>query len=182
MKIAQGTALDRAWASYDIVATILETLAPGPILKPPLIYPADERLWIDQRRQNRIALSRVACVCHALSGIALDILWRNINNIFHLIHIVPSCYTLGTDGLREIVSTCAGMYVSTPRILTDNTACLPSRDSLGVHPSMNCVLSVITPPGYESLSSHVADCNITGLLYCHIGSLPTSSSCCNCAD
>ena len=186
MKIAQGTALNRAWASYDIVATILEILAPGPILKPPLIYPADERLWIDQRRQNKIALSRVACVCRALSSIALDILWRNINSIFHLIHIVPSCYTLragSEDGIYEIVSTCTGSHASTPRTLTiDNAAWPSSRGSLGSHPRMNYVLSVPTQRGYESSSSHAPDCNMTVLLCCYIGSHRTSSSCHNCAD
>ena len=90
---SERTAVDRAWTSYDIVITILETMAPGPPLYSPLIYPYDGRAWMHQIRQGRKTLARVARVCRALSSIALDILWRYIDDVLHLIGVVPSCYS-----------------------------------------------------------------------------------------
>ena len=98
--------MDRAWASYDIVIAILETMAPGPPLYSPLIYPCDEQAWMHQIRQDRNTLARVARVCRALSSIALDILWRYIGNVLHLIGVVPSCYSYESYPSNNIVSFC----------------------------------------------------------------------------
>ena len=84
---SEGTAMERAWATYDIVVAILETMAPGwPLRRRPL------QPWAHHRRLNKNALARVARVSRALSGAALDILWRCIDNVEHLIRVVPSCY------------------------------------------------------------------------------------------
>ena len=107
--------MERAWSSYDITVLILETMDPGPHLEPPLIYPHDQDAWTDRRRRNRATLALVARVCRALSSVALDILWRRIENIFHLLDIVPSLYRfeaenedlLTTDSDRnKLVSSC----------------------------------------------------------------------------
>ena len=88
--LSQRTAVERAWASYTIAIAILETLAPGSPLYS--IYPCEYRTWMDHRCRNRNALARMARVSRTLSGVALDVLWRYVDNIFHLIDVVPSCY------------------------------------------------------------------------------------------
>ena len=87
------TAAERAFSSYDIAVIILEEMAPGPSLQPPLILSYDRDAWIEHRHQNRTSLARVARVCRATSRVALNILWKYIDSIFHLIHLVPLCYT-----------------------------------------------------------------------------------------
>ena len=65
--------------------------------------------WENHTRQNRNALARMARVSRALSGAALDVLWRSIDDIFHLINVIPSCYTYESgdiDVRDEIVSSC----------------------------------------------------------------------------
>ena len=108
MNILRRSAVDRAWASYDIAAAILENLAPGPPLQPPSIYRYDEWAWEDQRRRNRHALAEMACVSRALSGLALDVLWRYIDNIFCLMNVIPSWYSCESmaDFREQIVSSC----------------------------------------------------------------------------
>ena len=179
---------DRAWASYDIVATILETMAPGPLLEPPSIYPYDECAWEDHSRLNRNALARMARVSRALSGLALDVLWRYIDDIFHLVDVVPSCYTIESNWnvrrpYEEIVSSCIVACGSMRwQTLMINNIPMSSRRLLGTPTSGSCVLFGPTLTGYESLIPHAAVSKMTALQHCYVGYLLTSLSCHNCAD
>ena len=137
MNISRTSATDRAWASYDIAATILETLAPDPPLQSPSIYPYDRWTWKNHIRRNRNALASMARVCRALSGVALDVLWRYIDNIFHLVGVVPSCYTIESNwsvrrAYQEIVSSCV-------------VACGSMRQTLMIKTS-RCLLEVYSGP------------------------------------
>lgn len=116
MEVPQRNARERAWASYDIVAAIFETMSPGPPLEPRNLWELNLK---DHTRPNRNALARMARVSRALSGVALDVLWRYANNIFHLINAVPSCYTYESGGVglfgeeKVIVSSCIAACGST---------------------------------------------------------------------
>lgn len=154
MSTSQRTAMERAWSSYDVIVLILETMDPGPHLKPPLIYPYDSDVWADRRRRNRAALACTARVCRALSSVALDILWRYIGNAFDIIHLVPSCYKfeaykclLPSDRDDKLVSACTVTCESMLHILTDDYARTPCRYSLGPPTNRSYILCVPTRPG-----------------------------------
>ena len=187
MNIPRTSATDRAWASYDIAAEILETLAPGPPLQSPSIYPYDHWAWEDHRRRNRNALASMARVCRALSGVALDVLWRYIDDIFHLVDVVPSCYTTRCDiHSRFSPETIVSSYIAACglicKVIIINNIPMSSRRSLGTPTSGSCVLFRPTLPGYESLSPNAAVSKMTALQHSYVGYLPTSLSCHNCAE
>lgn len=183
---SEESAVERAWSSHDIVIAILETMAPGPPLLPPSIYPYDRDAWTHRRRQNQIALANVARVSQALSGLALDVLWSFIGSIFELVHLVPSCYTYERSydypGPEvRIVSSCVGVCESTLQILIDQPHA-PYRISHGVPTNGSYVLFVRTPPGYESFTFQTTPMNMTLSTGYYIGSPRTPPYFHACAD
>ena len=171
---SQATAVGRAWASYDIIVAIFETMALNS-LDPP---------WKHERRRNQktLARSRVARVCRALSGIALDILWRYIRDIFHLIDVVPSCYTFGLYSNIRIGPDIVSPYIEVCESTRTDNNTWSSRGSLGSHPNMSCTPFVPTLPEYESLSFHVTSNIIPPSIFCCSGCPQTSPSYPNYAD
>ena len=149
--------MERAWASHDIVASILETMAPGPSIDRPqgLTYPYDRDALSHQRRRNENSLARVARVCRALSGIALDILWRCILSIFHLIDLVPECYRYerihddgDLDGIQyEMVSFCIVVCELMLQTLISNDLRAPYRDVFGSPANKRSILFLRTQSG-----------------------------------
>ena len=187
MNTPRISAVDRVWSSYDIAAEILETLAPGPPLQSPSIYPYDHWTWENNTRRNRNALASMARVCRALSGVALDVLWRYIDDIFHLVDVVPSCYTTRCDiHARFSPETIVSSYIAAcgsicKAIIIDNTR-VSSRHSLGTPTSESCFLFGPTLPGYESLNLKPIGSNMTVLERYYVGYLLMSLSYHNCAD
>lgn len=128
----------------------------------------------------------MARVSRALSGVALDVLWSCIDNIFRLIDVVPSCYMYKFDDegfYREgVVSFFIVTCGSTRKVVIVNTNTRSSsRYSLVSLTNESCFLFLSMRPRYESLGSHaLMVSNMTALLNCYIGSLLTFPSYRNC--
>ncbi|KAI1788330.1 hypothetical protein LXA43DRAFT_646076 [Ganoderma leucocontextum] len=69
----------------EVADAVFAHLSPGPYLN-------DDALpWERERRRwAQKTLGRAALVCHALSEPALDVLWRAVDDIVHLIAVLPS--------------------------------------------------------------------------------------------
>ena len=50
------------------------------------------------RRESQKTLARAAQVCRAFSEPALDVLWRNVDNIVHLLSLLPAFSRSHGDG------------------------------------------------------------------------------------
>ena len=126
----------------------------------------------------------MARVSRALSGLALDVLWRYIDDIFHLIDVVSPCYTHKSDDKfrEQIVSSCIVACGSTRLVVIVDNRWSSFRGSLVFPTNESCFLLVSMRLGYESLSSHATVSNMKELLHCYVGSLTTSLSYHNCAD
>lgn len=69
----------------DITQQVREHLSPGPQL--------DDRALPSEKAARAVAqqtLARVARVCCALSGPALDVLWKVVDNFVELLYVLPS--------------------------------------------------------------------------------------------
>ena len=69
----------------DVADAVFAHLSPGP-------YPHEDVLpWERaERRRAQKTLARAARVCRALSEPALDVLWRVVDDIVHLLSVLPS--------------------------------------------------------------------------------------------
>lgn len=70
---------------YEIAAAVFECLSPGPRL-----MDDDPRPNKRRRKTAQRTLASAARVCHAFSSPALDVLWRIVDDIVHLLEIFPS--------------------------------------------------------------------------------------------
>lgn len=70
-------------SSPKIASAVIEHLSPGPLPKDRHI--AKDLLTVKQRRESQAALAHLATVCRAVSSLALDALWRYIDDFHHLL-------------------------------------------------------------------------------------------------
>ncbi|KAI0794217.1 hypothetical protein C8Q74DRAFT_1247385 [Fomes fomentarius] len=73
-----------AMSCYEIAAAVFECLSPGPRLTDDDPRPNKRR-----RKIAQWTLASAARVCHAFSSPALDVLWRILDDIVHLLEIFP---------------------------------------------------------------------------------------------
>lgn len=71
------------FSSPKIASAVLGHLSPGPLTKDS--DNAMGLLTVKQRRENQAALAQLATVCRAVSGLALDVLWRYIDDFHHVL-------------------------------------------------------------------------------------------------
>ncbi|EIW54070.1 uncharacterized protein TRAVEDRAFT_74350 [Trametes versicolor FP-101664 SS1] len=70
-------------SSPKIASAVLGHLSPGPLTKDS--DNAMGLLTVKQRRENQAALAQLATVCRAVSSLALDVLWRYIDDFHHVL-------------------------------------------------------------------------------------------------
>ena len=87
------SAASRALFLQDILELILEELSPGPHISRSAHSQVLLELLAIERRRRRIALASLARVCRAISDPALSVLWRYIDDVFHLLKVNPTYYT-----------------------------------------------------------------------------------------
>lgn len=70
-------------SSPKIASAVFGHLSPGPLTKDS----NNEQgvLTVKQRRENQGALAQLATVCRAVSRLALDVLWRYIDDFHHVL-------------------------------------------------------------------------------------------------
>ena len=79
------TAAQAVLRCHDITKTIFETLAPGPKLV--------DKAYTKEKIERRLlqgTLAHAAQTCKALSDPALDVLWREVDDVIQLLSIFPS--------------------------------------------------------------------------------------------
>ncbi|KAI0740736.1 hypothetical protein C8Q76DRAFT_791143 [Earliella scabrosa] len=72
----------------DITKLILENLAPGPPVQS--VKTASDVHKKKARHISQLTLARVARTCKGLSSTALDVLWREVDDLIHLLSVFPS--------------------------------------------------------------------------------------------
>ena len=72
----------------DITKLILENLAPGPPVQS--VKTASDVRKKKARHISQLTLARVARTCKGLSSTALDVLWREVDDLIHLLSVFPS--------------------------------------------------------------------------------------------
>ena len=89
------SAARRALFLQDVLQLILEELCPGPHVQIPDASHDKVRLGLlsNERRRRQNALASLAQVCRAVSDSALSVLWRYIDDVFHLLKVNPTYYT-----------------------------------------------------------------------------------------
>lgn len=65
----------------EIAQVVLEHLDPGPLLEDEPTH----SIAVKERRERQHALAQLATVCRDVSWIALDVLWRHIDAVHHLL-------------------------------------------------------------------------------------------------
>ncbi|KAH9856702.1 hypothetical protein C2E23DRAFT_808663 [Lenzites betulinus] len=65
----------------EIAQAVLDQLEPGPLLRSESVNP----VAVKERRERQHALAQLATVCRDVSWIALDVLWRHIDAVHHLL-------------------------------------------------------------------------------------------------
>ena len=111
-------AVHRGLLCVDVVESILEYLAPGPQISSlhlssesgeeltmtslPLdpvcmVYQGEMKVVIEERRLRQKTLARLARVCSALSDLALDVLWRIPDSLYHLLLVAAFRMELSID-------------------------------------------------------------------------------------
>ncbi len=96
----QSSAACKALLCQEILTEIFDYLSPG---RPDEDALPKERL---HRREAQKALARAARVCRALSGPALDVLWRVTDSLTALLSIIPSFTLLPS---KQLVSRNSGL-------------------------------------------------------------------------
>ena len=80
------SATSKALACHEILEEILGKLAPGRLPMHDQQLPED----FVKRRLSQRTLARAALVCRAFEEPALNVLWRVLDDILHLIRILPA--------------------------------------------------------------------------------------------
>ncbi|TFK87394.1 hypothetical protein K466DRAFT_663044 [Polyporus arcularius HHB13444] len=78
-------AVIQALENSDIMNVVIRCLTPDPLVE----AEADRRAWL-RRRIAQKTLARTARTCRAFKNPALDMLWRSVDDIVHLLSIFPS--------------------------------------------------------------------------------------------
>lgn len=65
----------------EIAQVVLEHLDPGPLLEDEPTH----SVAVKERHERQHALAQLATVCRDVSWIALDVLWRHIDAVHHLL-------------------------------------------------------------------------------------------------
>ena len=86
------SAASRALFLRDILELILEELSPGPRIPRRLHSEVLLGLLGIERRRRQNALASLARVCRAVSDPALSVLWRYIDDVFHLLNVNPTSW------------------------------------------------------------------------------------------
>ncbi|KAI0629723.1 hypothetical protein C8Q77DRAFT_304779 [Trametes polyzona] len=84
------TAATKALLCLDIMTEIFQYFSPGP----PIVN-RDAAALPQRRRRHGCQKSLASCarVCHAFSGPALDVLWRVVDHLSHLLSVLPSFHS-----------------------------------------------------------------------------------------
>ena len=99
------SAASRALFLRDILELILEELSPGPRIPRRLHSEVLLGLLGIERRRRQNALASLARVCRAVSDPALSVLWRYIDDVFHLLNVNRAYYHISyPSGYRYRVS------------------------------------------------------------------------------
>ncbi|KAI9064776.1 hypothetical protein FKP32DRAFT_1648708 [Trametes sanguinea] len=87
----------------DVIAHIAEQLSPG--TEPLSFTVAQDPIVMSERLKCQRALGRLAQVSREVSAVALDVLWRHVDDFRCLLRIFPSCDSDSKQqGFRDVIS------------------------------------------------------------------------------